>query len=113
MEIHQLNYFVAVAETGGFSRAAERCNVSQPSLSQQIIKLEGELGEKLFDRIGRKVVLTEAGHNLLPRARTILGELQTIQRGLKADIHGAPLIVDLMSSFELGYSGSMYLKYWM
>ena len=65
MEIHQLTYFVAVAETGNFSRAAERCNISQPSLSQQIQKLEQELGEALFERLPRKVVLTDAGRILL------------------------------------------------
>ncbi|MFN2153447.1 MAG: LysR family transcriptional regulator, partial [Anaerolineales bacterium] len=61
MEIHQLEYFVSVVETGSFSRAAERCNVAQPSLSQQIIKLEQEIGHPLFDRLGRKVVLTDFG----------------------------------------------------
>lgn len=76
MEIHQLEYFVAVAETGGFSRAAKRCNVAQPSLSQQIIKLEREIGHRLFDRLGRKVVLTGVGRQMLPRARVILGEIQ-------------------------------------
>jgi LysR family hydrogen peroxide-inducible transcriptional activator len=87
MEIHQLVYFVAVAETGGFSRAAERCNVAQPSLSQQIIKLEREMGKQLFDRLGRTVVLTEAGQMLLPRARAILSEIQDIDRVLKQDIY--------------------------
>src|ERR1700753_2972158 len=50
MEMHQLRYVVAVARAGNFSRAAEQCHVSQPSLSQQIQKLEDELGEKLLDR---------------------------------------------------------------
>lgn len=86
MEIHQLTYFVAVAETGSFTRAAERCNVAQPSLSQQIIKLEHELGEPLFDRLPRRVVLTEAGRMLLPRANSILSELQDIKHGLNEDI---------------------------
>jgi LysR family hydrogen peroxide-inducible transcriptional activator len=86
MEIHQLKYFVAIVETGGFSRAAERCNVSQPSLSQQIQKLERELGGRLFDRLGRGVVLTEAGQNLLPRARAILAELKEIEVGLADSI---------------------------
>ena len=61
MEMHQLKYFVAVAETGSFSRASERCYVSQPSLSQQIIKLEGELGKTLFDRAGRRVFAYRGG----------------------------------------------------
>ena len=86
MEIHQLTYFVAVAETGSFTRAAEQCNIAQPSLSQQIIKLEQELGTALFDRLPRQTVLTEAGRMLLPRSRLILSELQEIKYGLNADI---------------------------
>ena len=86
MEIHQLEYFVAVVETGGFSRAAERCNVTQPSLSQQIKKLEKEVGSPLFDRLGRKVVLTDVGKMLLPRARKIPGELQDIRAELQTGI---------------------------
>src|SRR5712664_2041713 len=61
MELHQLRYFCAVAETGSFSRAAEQSHVSQPALSQQIMKLEGELGARLFDRLGRSVRLTDVG----------------------------------------------------
>ena len=77
---------MAVAETGGFSRAAQRCNVTQPSLSQQIMKLEREIGEKLFDRLGRTITLTEAGQVLLPRARSILAEVQKIEQGLNQEI---------------------------
>jgi LysR family transcriptional regulator, hydrogen peroxide-inducible genes activator len=77
MELHQLRYFCAVAETGSFSRAAERSHVSQPSLSQQILKLEAELGARLFDRLGRSVRLTDAGKTFLPRARSVLRELET------------------------------------
>ena len=72
MELRQLRYFVAVASTGSFSRAAERCHVSQPSLSQQIAKLEGGLKHRLFDRSGRQVHLTDAGRLLLERAEAIL-----------------------------------------
>jgi LysR family hydrogen peroxide-inducible transcriptional activator len=86
MEIHQLTYFVAVAETGSFTRAAEQCSVAQPSLSQQIKKLELELGQPLFDRLPRRTVLTEAGHMLLPRARSILNELQGVKQGISADV---------------------------
>lgn len=77
MEFHQLRYICAVAEAGSFSRAAERCNVAQPSLSQQVLKLEEDLGAKLFDRLGRSVRLTEAGRVFLPHARSILGEMET------------------------------------
>ncbi len=60
--------------------------MAQPSLSQQIKKLENEIGEPLFDRLGRKVVLTDIGRMLLPRARTILGELQGIKVDLQTEI---------------------------
>ena len=76
MEVHQLRYFCAVAETGSFTRAAEREQIAQPSLSQQIMKLEEELGVRLFDRLGRTVRLTDLGQIFLPRARTILTELK-------------------------------------
>ncbi|HEY6307987.1 MAG TPA: LysR substrate-binding domain-containing protein [Candidatus Angelobacter sp.] len=76
MEVHQLRYFCAVAEAGSFTRAAEREQVAQPSLSQQIMKLEEELGVRLFDRLGRAVRLTGPGQVFLPRARTILAELR-------------------------------------
>lgn len=80
MEIHQLRYFVAVAEEKSFSRAAEKVRVAQPSLSQQIQKLEAELGQPLFDRLARRVILTEAGDGFLPYAQRILNELSSAQR---------------------------------
>lgn len=85
MELHQLKYFVAVAETGGFSRGAAACGVAQPSLSQQIKRLESSLGVGLFDRTARGVRLTDAGRELLPRARRILAETLEAQRSLGAE----------------------------
>lgn len=82
MELHQLRYFVAVAETENFTRAAERAHVSQPSLSQQIINLEKDVGHKLFHRLGRKAVLTEAGVTFLERARKILFEVENAAKEL-------------------------------
>jgi LysR family transcriptional regulator, hydrogen peroxide-inducible genes activator len=76
MELHQLRYFCAIAETGSFSRAAQQSHVSQPSLSQQILKLENELGARLFDRLGRTVRLTELGSAFLPRARAVLRDVE-------------------------------------
>src|SRR5438477_4635609 len=80
MEIHQLRYFVAVADEGNFSRAAAKVRVAQPSLSQQIRKLEAEIGQPLFDRLPRSVVLTEAGRCLLDYARQILASIGDAQR---------------------------------
>jgi DNA-binding transcriptional LysR family regulator len=72
MHLRHLESFVAVAEHLNFSRAAEDLHVAQPAVSQQIRALETELGVLLFDRIGKKVSLTEAGRALLPYARQIL-----------------------------------------
>jgi LysR family hydrogen peroxide-inducible transcriptional activator len=80
MEMHQLRYVVAVARARNFSRAAEQCHVSQPSLSQQIQKLEEELGERLFDRMKREAKLTAHGEAFLPRALRILEEVDLARR---------------------------------
>lgn len=80
MEFQQLRYVVAVARTGNFSRAAEQCHVSQPSLSQQILKLEDELGERLFDRMKRVAKLTPHGEVFLRRAVQILHEADAAKR---------------------------------
>jgi len=80
MEMQQLRYVVAVARAGNFSRAAEECHVSQPSLSQQILKLEDELGERLFDRMKREAKLTAHGEVFLRRAVTILEEVDAAKR---------------------------------
>lgn len=89
MELHQLRYLVAIAETGNFTRAAQRIHVTQPSLSQQIMKLERELGHKLFHRLGRRAVPTEAGAVLLERARRILHEVDDATRDLRDDPNAA------------------------
>ncbi|WP_307865304.1 LysR family transcriptional regulator [Streptomyces montanisoli] len=80
MQFHQLHYFVAVAETRHFTRAAEHVHVSQPSLSQQIRALEHELGATLFSRARGNVALTEAGEALLPLARRILADADTARQ---------------------------------
>src|SRR5690242_6036167 len=66
-----VRYFVAVVDTASFTAAAERCHVTQPTLSAGIARLEDEIGAKLFDR-GRRAVLSSAVHRLLPHARSIL-----------------------------------------
>ena len=80
MEMQQLRYVVAVARSGNFSRAAEQCHVSQPSLSQQIQKLEDELGERLFDRMKREAKLTPHGEAFLRHAVHIIEEADAAKR---------------------------------
>lgn len=75
MEVHQIRYFCAVAQYGTFTRASEAEHVAQPSLSQQILKLEAELGARLFDRLPRSARLTVFGKAFLPKAQRILREL--------------------------------------
>jgi LysR family hydrogen peroxide-inducible transcriptional activator len=92
MTFHQLRYVCAIADTGSFSRAAERCQVAQPSLSEQVLKLEEDLGTKLFDRLGRSVRLTEAGRVFLPHARSILKEIETARSSVAdkcAEVRGS------------------------
>lgn len=85
MELHQLRYFVAVAESGSISRAARRCRVAQPSLSQQLKRLEESLGQRLFDRLGRGVAMTDAGRALLPRARRIIADVRDAETALREE----------------------------
>ena len=87
MEMHQLRYVVAVARTRNFTRAAEQCHVSQPSLSQQVQKLEEELGERLFDRMKREAKLTPHGEAFLGHAVRILEEMEAARREA-IDAHG-------------------------
>ncbi|MFD0590932.1 LysR family transcriptional regulator [Paenibacillus sp. GCM10027627] len=91
MELKQLQYFMAVCEDLHFTRAAEKLGIAQPSLSQQIRLLEHEVGTPLFHRIGKKIVMTEAGTLLrnhgynvfheLKQARTAINDLQGLKRG--------------------------------
>lgn len=76
MHLHQLRYFIAVVETGSVTKAAEHCLISQPSISQQLTKLEDSIGKKLFSRIKGKLVLTEHGQVLYEQARVILRNVE-------------------------------------
>jgi DNA-binding transcriptional LysR family regulator len=76
IDLKQLKYFLAVAEEKSFSRAAERLHISQPPLSQQIMKLEGELGVRLFTRTTRSFELTVAGKALMAEAADLLGRMR-------------------------------------
>jgi DNA-binding transcriptional LysR family regulator len=82
MDSAALQAFLTVAETGSFSLAAERLFLTQPAVSKRIAALESELDTPLFDRIGRKITLTEAGRILFPRAQKILLELEDSRRAI-------------------------------
>jgi len=102
MDINQLATFIAVAETSSFSLAAERLFLTQPAISKRIVVLEQLLGSRLFDRIGKKVILTEAGQILLPRAKKIIAETEdtrTAIQNLSGSIAGG---FTLASSHHIG-----------
>jgi LysR family hydrogen peroxide-inducible transcriptional activator len=89
MNLRDLKYLVAVAETNNFSKAAEHCFVSQPTLSGQIKKLEDELGVTLFERTNRSVEITAIGKEILVHARQILEQADVIAQLARA--HQDPL----------------------
>lgn len=80
MDTQCLQAFCAVAEAGSFSAAAKQLHLTQPAVSKRIASLEQQLDCRVFDRIGRKIDLTEAGRTLLPRARRVLRELEEARR---------------------------------
>ena len=117
LTVQQLRCFVAVADEGQFTRAAEQLEVAQPSLSAQIGRLEQALGVSLFYRAHRPVTLTDAGVELLPLARRVLGSVNDVLRGV-ADVEalrrgqvtvgatpslGSSLLPRVLSSFHQHY----------
>ncbi|MFJ2606444.1 MULTISPECIES: LysR family transcriptional regulator [unclassified Streptomyces] len=123
MQFQQLQYFVAVAETRHFTRAAELVHVAQPSLSQQIKALERELGAGLFLRARGNITLTDAGEALLPLARRILADADTARyevqelvqlRGGRVRLGATPslctgLLPDVLRAFHDRYPGIQLL----
>jgi DNA-binding transcriptional LysR family regulator len=87
MDTQHLHAFVAIAELGSFSGAAEKLHLTQPAISKRIALLEDHLGSRLFDRVSRQVILTNAGKILLNKARLILSEVAATQRAI-ADLSG-------------------------
>lgn len=96
MDLQQLRYVVEVASTSSFTRAAERCFVTQSALSHQIAALERELGQRLFVRSSRSVRLTEAGEAFLPPARTALHAAE------QAKEDAAAAMGDVVGTLRLG-----------
>jgi DNA-binding transcriptional LysR family regulator len=84
MELRHFRYFLAVADAGNVSRAAQRLNITQPALSRQIQDLEGELACRLFDRIGRRIILTRDGEEILERTRRLLADAEALAERARA-----------------------------
>lgn len=119
MDIQNLRAFIAVAESGSFSLAAEKLHLTQPAVSKRIAQLEEQLGAALFDRIGRNTSITEAGAALLPHARGVLAALQAAERSVRdlagevagrlslATSHhiGLHRLPPVLSSFSTAYPG--------
>ena len=104
MEIVQLQAFVAVAEAGGFSRAASLLVSTQPTLSRQVAALEKELGTLLFDRLGRRVELTNFGRECLEKARNILSQVDALSTSGKAHVG------QVTGSIRVGCADSVVLR---
>ena len=83
MNIRDLKYLIAVAETSHFGKAAERCFVSQPTLSGQIKKLEEELGVTLFERTRRSVSITPVGEEIVALSKQLMEQADAIVQNLK------------------------------
>ena len=105
MELRHLRYFVALAETLSFTRAAERVHVTQSTLSHQIRQLEDEVGRPLFERIGKRVLLTEAGETFLGYAARALRE---VDQGL-GDLMRAP--GELSGEVRIGATGTFNMGF--
>ncbi len=82
MDIPALKAFVAVANTRSFSKAAEQLHLTQPAISKRVALLEAQMGVRLIDRIGRQILLTEAGTVLLPRATALIADFEDTRRSM-------------------------------
>jgi len=95
---YHLRYFLSVVDTGNFSRGAAACNVSQPTLSVGIAKMEAALGRPLFHRTNRRVELTDAGVRLLGHARMIEAEFAAAEREVIGTVDGGTLRLGILST---------------
>jgi len=102
MQISQINTFLAVSELQSFSLAAERLHITQPAVSKRIRQLEDNLNTVLFDRIGKKSILTPNGQALLPHAERILLELKTYRAGLAREHDKPSGRLSLATSHHIG-----------
>ena len=98
MDIKSLRYFLQVAETLNFNRAAERLNISQPVVTRVIAQLEHEVGSKLFERTTRRVALTPAGAVLLREVRPLIAHVEAVQQTIRHSV------AERSGRFTVGYT---------
>jgi len=98
--MHQIRYFLAVCETLNFTRAAETCNMSQPTLTKAVKKLEGELGNPLLFRVGKRVLITEFGRLMRPNLQAIHGQTESVRNLAEGFnlLNKSPLNVGIMTT---------------
>ena len=102
MEIQQLKEFAVIAQCESLTKAAKKLHTSQPSLSRSLRALEDELGTTLFNRVGRTIVLNDAGRFALTRAQAVLNSAETIKRDIDQFVRDESLSVDIYAPFPMG-----------
>jgi len=112
VDLRHLRYFIAVADAGGFSRAAAQLRVSQPALWRQVRQLEQDLGVRLFDRIGRRVRITGPGENLLAQGRDLLARAESLGDRARASGAGHTGVLRLGATPQTLESLANFLARW-
>lgn len=111
IDLYLLRYFIAVVETGNFTRAAERAFVTQPTLSAGIKKLESQIGQPLFERTNRRVFLTDAGTRFLPRAKAIMHECNLAMQAIEGSEDKPVLRLGLLMTLAHRRVGEFLMEY--
>jgi len=112
VDLRHLRYFIAVADAGGFSRAAAQLRVSQPALWRQVRQLEQDLGVRLFDRVGRRVRITGQGEDLLAQGRDLLARAESLSDRARASGSGHTGVLRLGATPQMLESLAGFLARW-
>lgn len=112
MDLRHLRYFIAVADAGGFSKAAAKLRVSQPALWRQVRQLELDLGVRLFDRIGRRVRITGQGEDLLVQGRDLVARAEALGERARASGAGHTGVLRLGATPQMLESLAGFLARW-
>lgn len=111
MELQQLKNFYVIAECESLTKAAQKLHVSQPTLSRSLRALEDELGALLFDRVGRNVVLNDAGRIALERINIVLNSAETVKEDVEKYVHDKSLTVDFYCPVPMGDNEGIIINF--